>query len=122
MARQADVTTILARNLKALLEDHPILNSQNALAKKCGVAQTSIGLMLHPEKRIPTKSGRLPAPTVENVEKVAKAYGKEAWQLLHPEPSMAPLNATERAMYERVMRSMKELQEATSPGYKASKK
>ena len=78
--------------------------------------------MLHPEKRVPTKSGRLPAPTVENVEKVAKAYGKEAWQLLHPDPATAPLNAAERAMYDRVMRSMRELQDATSPGYKLTRK
>lgn len=122
MPRQLDVTAILARNLKELMEDHPDLNSQSALARKAGVAQTSIGNMLNPGKRAPSKSGRLPSPAVENVERVAKAFGKEAWQLLHPTPSTAPLNAAERAMYEKLMRSVQDLREITHPGPSATRK
>ncbi|MHB1326888.1 MAG: hypothetical protein ACYC2K_01680 [Gemmatimonadales bacterium] len=98
------------------MDNHDELNSQSAIARKTKVAQTSIGNMLYPEKRAPTKKGRLPSPTVENVEKVAKAFGKEAWQLLHPDPSTAPLNKNERAMYDKLMRSVQDLREITDPG------
>jgi hypothetical protein len=122
MGRKHDVTSILARNLKALMEDSDLFGTQMSIARKSGVAQTSVGFMLNPDKRQPSKSGRLPSPTVENVEKVAKVFGKEAWQLLHPDPATAPLNASERSLYEKLMRSVQDLREMTEPGDKPARK
>lgn len=106
-----DVTKVLARNLKRFMDDGPEAISQNALAKKSRVAQTSIGYMLNPETRQPTKSGKLSSPTVAKIERVARALGKEAWQLLHPNPDEAPLNAQERARYQEFQASMRRLRE-----------
>lgn len=106
-----DVTKILARNLKAFMDEGPVTISQNALAKKSKVSQTGIGFMLHPEKRLPTQSGRLASPTLARLERVAQALGKEAWQLIHPDPNQAPLSAKERARYEAFKASMKRMRE-----------
>lgn len=113
-----DVTKILARNLKRFIEEAPTPMSQSALAKKAKVAQTSIGYMLKPENRKMTTSGKLPSPTAAQLARVAHALGKEAWQLLHPDPDQAPLSASERARYaefQASMRRMRELERQTTP-------
>jgi hypothetical protein len=106
-----DVTKVLARNLKRFMDEGPEPISQNSLAGKAKVAQTSIGYMLNPDTRAPTKNGKLSSPTVAKIEKVARALGKEAWQLLHPNPDEAPLSAQERARYEEFQKSMARLRE-----------
>ena len=105
-----DITKVLARNLKRFMDEGPTPISQNALAKKAKVAQTGIGYMLNPETRQPTKSGKLPSPTIARVEKVARALGKETWQLLHPDPNQAPLSATERVRYQIFEESRKRME------------
>lgn len=105
---------LLARNLKQLMEDYFPPLSQNELAKKSGVPQTSIGLMLNPDKRLPTKSGRIPSPTLAQIEKVAAFFQKETWQLLHPNPGQAPLSDSERRRYEAFESAMKAMQEPPS--------
>jgi transcriptional regulator with XRE-family HTH domain len=104
-------TDALAVNLKALMDmAHGGQGiSQTQLAEKAGVAQTSIGYMLHPNSRQPTKKGRIPSPTLDSVDRVAKYFGKEAWQLLHPRPGETALNAKERAVYEEAMSSISRL-------------
>jgi hypothetical protein len=109
-----DIAKVLAKNLKRFMEDNEPPLSQNELAKKCReagtkVAQTSIGLMLNPDKRLPTKSGKLPSPTIAQIDAVARGLGKEAWQLMHPNPDQAPLSAKERALYDEAMASMRRL-------------
>lgn len=106
---------VLARNLKQLMEDHYPPLSQNALAKKTGVAQTAIGLMLNPDKRLPTKSGRIPSPTLAQVERIAAYFDKEVWQLMHPNPAQAPLSDSERARYQAFENAMKSLQGSAPP-------
>lgn len=109
-----DITKVLARNLKRFMDEGPSPISQNALAKKAKVAQTGIGYMLNPETRQPTKSGKLPSPTLARIEKVARALGKETWQLLHPDPNQAPLSATERARYQIFEESRKRMEQLES--------
>lgn len=101
---------VLARNLKQLMDDHDPPLSQNELAKKTGVRQTSIGLMLNPEKRLPTKSGKVPSPTLAQIAKGAAHFNKKAWQLLHPNPAQAPLSDAERQRYQAFEAAMKSLQ------------
>lgn len=100
------------------MDDQPSLGSPAKLAKKAGVAPNSVVNMVHPKRRAPTKSGKSPSPTIEIVEKVAAAFDKEAWQLLHPDPASAPLNAGERETFEKVMRSIKDLRDTTDPRFK----
>ena len=109
------IVNVLARNLKRLMDEHLPPLPQNELARKSGVRQTSIGLMLNPEKREPTKSGKIPSPTVAQVEKVARVLHKEAWQLLHPDPNQAPLSASERRRYETFEAAMKSMQTPDAP-------
>lgn len=110
----ASVSKVLSDNLKRFMGEHEPPLSQNALAKKCRergakVAQTSIGLMLNPEKREPTRTGKIPSPTISQIEAVARALDKEVWQLLHPDPNQAPLSAKERRLYDEAMSSMRRL-------------
>ena len=108
-----DLTSVeaLAKNLYLLMENANAGSgiSQNQLAKETGVAQTSIGYMLHPGTRAPTKGGKIPSPTLDSVDRVAKYFGKEAWQLLHPRPGETALNSKERAVYEEAMSSINRL-------------
>lgn len=46
------------------------------------MSQTSISLMLRPDDRALTKSGKSPSPRLAEVEAVANAFGMEAWQIL----------------------------------------
>lgn len=70
---------ILARNLWNLMNRAPDLQSQLGLAGKAGVGQATIS-------RILDCSGTV---RLVNVEKVARAFGIDAWLLLHPDPARA---------------------------------
>lgn len=73
---------ILAENLQGLMNITPALDTQVKLAAKSGVAQTSISLMLGPERRMTGKAGKPGSPKLSQIEAVAKAFGLEAWQML----------------------------------------
>lgn len=73
---------ILAENLNRLMATSKGLRTQKQVEKASGVAQTSVSLMLRPQARLPTKSGKAPSPKLSEVENIAAAFGMEAWQLL----------------------------------------
>lgn len=84
----SDAMTILRDNLARLMAARDW--SQHALAAKSGVSQSAIGYVLryrdHQDKR----------PGVEQIEKLAKPFGLQAWQLLCPlnaQPVPEPLDA-----------------------------
>lgn len=104
---------VLAINLRKAIDDHPEIDGQSALARKSLVAQTSIGYMLKPESRAPTKKGRS-SPTLANIENVATALGLQVWQLLYPDPEAMPRNEHEAALYRKFAALMKEMQAAAS--------
>lgn len=94
-----NVRATLRQNLQALMESGHGPRSQSALRKKSGVAQATIGRILSDKGE---NSG------VETVERIAKAYDLEAWQLLiagmdpkNP-PVLQPISPVERALYERL--------------------
>lgn len=73
--------------------------TQSELFRKSGVAQATIGRILSPEG---VDAG------IETVDKIARAYGLEGWQLLvagmdptNP-PVLQPVSKEERAFYDRV--------------------
>lgn len=67
---------VLADNLKTLMRRSLDLKTQVQVAKKSGVAQTTISNMLRPS------SSALKSPKLDSVEKVALAFGVATWQLL----------------------------------------
>lgn len=101
MIGKSDFTprAVLRQNLKALMTEGDGPRSQSALHKRSGVAQATIGRIL---------SGEGENTRIETVERLAKAYGLEAWQLLVAgmDPANAPVlqavSAEERSLYERL--------------------
>lgn len=91
--------SVLAQNLKALMAAHPELGSQSALKKRSGVAQATIGRILGEEG----ENAR-----IETVERLARAFGLEMWQLLVPgmepgnPPVLQPVTKAERQLYDRL--------------------
>lgn len=90
---------VLSHNLRALMAAHLELTSQSALHKRSRVAQATIGRILGP---------RGENARIETVERLARAFGLEGWQLLVPgmEPSnppvLQPVTKPERELYERL--------------------
>lgn len=94
---------ILRQNLKAcmtLVKGGP--SSQMGLAKKSGVGQATIGRILSDEG---VDAG------IETVEKIAKVYGLEGWQLMvagmnpaNP-PVLQPVSKAERELYENLRKA-----------------
>lgn len=113
-AEQGDPETlpavwVLARNLKDAMDNanNGTGISQNALARKSGVAQTGIGYMLNPDSRLQSIKGKQPSPTLAKIEKVALALDLEAWQLLHPNPAESPLSNRQRKLFEALTSNMR---------------
>lgn len=98
-----DIRQIVADNLKKLMDMSADCKSQNALAKRSGVGQTTIGNYLHPARY----KGY---PTLENIEKIAHCFGLETWNMLHPTLGDKVLKAKEIEMYRRWKEDIKQLQ------------
>lgn len=62
---------------------------QMALAKLCGVGQTTISLYLNPERRNLGREGKAGSAKLTEVERLATALGLEPWVLLCPVPGRA---------------------------------
>lgn len=75
--------------------------TQMALAKKCGVGQTTISLYLHPERRKLGKDGKPGSAKLTEVEMLAAALEVESWELLRP------LDGVQRDVYERIAAAYK---------------
>lgn len=73
---------VLAENLDRLMQQSDDLRTQANVAKRAGIAQTAVSLMLRPDARARTKSGKTPSPKLAEVERVAGAFGMHLWQLL----------------------------------------
>lgn len=58
--------------------------TEKGLAALSGVAQTTIGLYLNPERRKDTTKGVPPSPTLEKLQMLADSLGIEAWELIRP--------------------------------------
>lgn len=68
---------ILAENLRRLMDGHPFLSTQQALAKRSGVAQGTISHMLNVD---------YPSwPKLDSIEMVAHAFGITADELISEE-------------------------------------
>ena len=84
----------LADNLAYLMERKGL--KQMALAKKCGVAQTTISNYLNPERRKPGKDGKPGSAKLTEVEMLATALNVEPWDLVRP------MSGQQREVYEKI--------------------
>lgn len=103
------ITEVLARNLRCAMNEHPLIRgSQNELARRSKVAQTSIGYMLNPQTRAPTKRGDS-SPKLTQIDKVARALGLQAWQLVYPDPNNRLVSPRENELHRRIEADLAEL-------------
>lgn len=63
---------ILSENLKGLMASSAMLKSQNALSKKSGVNQRTIGRTINQENW----------PTLDTIDQLARVFRLQSWQLL----------------------------------------
>lgn len=78
--KRLSTNEILAKNIAALMERHGLV--QSALSKKSGVAQTTVSLYLNPDRRQPSKTGKVPSAKLTEVEALARALDVPLVQLL----------------------------------------
>lgn len=90
-----DLKNVLAVNLEHLMERSADLKSQAALGRRAKVAQTTVGNYLHPESYVGY-------PTMKNIDKLAKAFGLNAWHLLHPRLGTGCLSETEFKLFQKI--------------------
>jgi transcriptional regulator with XRE-family HTH domain len=98
---QSPLNQALADNLAHLMDKKGL--KQMALAKKCGVAQTTISLYLNPDRRKPGKDGKAGSAKLTEVEMLAIALDVEPWELLRP------MTGAQREVYERIEAAYKAL-------------
>lgn len=73
---------ILAFNLKRMMDSNTALDTQQKLGKASGLGQTTISYMQNP----PAHDAKKTSVKLDSVEKVAHAFGMQAWQMLiHPD-------------------------------------
>lgn len=96
----------LAANLKELMEKRGL--TQMALAKLCGIGQTTISLYLNPERRRTGADGKPGSAKLTEVEMLAAALDVQPWELIRP------MNEVEREVYKKIEDAYKALQRPPS--------
>lgn len=95
----------LADNLAYHMEKRSL--TQMALAKRCGVGQTTISLYLKPERRKQGKDSKPGSAKLTEVEMLAGALDVEPWELLRP------MDGVQREVYEKIEEAYKALHRHT---------
>lgn len=111
MLKLPPITQILAANLRDAIDRAGKYTTLKQLADAAGVSATSIGYMLKPDTRAPSKSGRAPAPTLTQIEAVAKALGVQTWQLIYPNPELLPRQEAEIMLWDAMEESMRQMRQ-----------
>lgn len=99
---------MLGANLIRLMEAHPEVGSNPKLGKRTDLGTGTISRLRNGEVE----------PTTKTLEKLARAFHVEPWQLLVPNlepgnlPTLQPVTETERRLYERLREVAKEFKEA----------
>ncbi len=71
----SETRKILAGNVKKLMDNSPDLASQGKVHRRGKISQSTVDRILGAET----------SAQIDTVDKVARAFGVEAWQLLHPD-------------------------------------
>jgi len=113
MAKLTALNEVFRANLKAAMKAHPAISTQQGLSRALRqqgmrLGQSSVSRILNGNQ----------SPTLDLVDKIARAFQLQAWQLLVPgfEPTNPPMTRQEderlRALYARVQEQYSELQRA----------
>lgn len=98
---------VLGENLVRLMAAHPDLNSNPKLAAKTRLGTGTISRL---------RNGAVDA-NMDTLERMARAFHVEAWQLLVPGidpgnlPTLQPISEQERKLYERIAEAVKGIRE-----------
>lgn len=76
------INDVLAENLRTVMTAKKVV--QLKLAKLSGIGQTTISLYLSPERRQPSKSGKIPSAKLTEIEALASALDVSVPKLLSP--------------------------------------
>ena len=102
------LSELVAKNAKAAYL-HSGFRSYRELAIRAGVAPNSVKYLLEPDKRPAT--GRVdPSPRLDVLDKIAKAMGYSAWQMMLSE--FDPQNPPERNLTRRENDFYKKIEKA----------
>lgn len=113
--KKHDINEVLASNLDQAMKERGI--KQPKLASMSGVAQTTISLYLHPERRRPGASGKPPSGKLAEVEALASALGMPYWEL------MMPASPEHRALLRQFSQLVEKVETPSAPnGQEASAK
>lgn len=82
-----DVNEVVAENLRYHMNQKR--ESESSLARSSGVAQTTIGVYLNPERRKVSASGKLPSGKVSELALLSDALGIHVWELLIDAPEQS---------------------------------
>lgn len=82
MNKKPSSAQVIAQNIRLLMSEHGL--SQAALGRKAGVAQTLLSGLLGREEGIKN-------PQSSTVDKIADAFGIQAWKLMLPNADIALL-------------------------------
>lgn len=110
---RTSINEVLASNLDHFMKEREM--TQAALARTSGVAQTTISLYLHPERRQPGKSGKTPSAKLSEVESLAEALSIEPWKLIRP------MSTEERDAYEKIEAAFRAISPASGASPKKSR-
>lgn len=99
--KKTPINNVLARNLAHFMNERGL--TQAVLSEKSDVAQTTISLYLHPDRRQPGKTGKLPSAKLSEVESLAKALDLGVWELLRD------LSPVQRQAYEQIEAAFRKL-------------
>ena len=92
---ESSLNQILADNLALHMEKKGL--KQMALAKKCGVGQTTISLYLSPDRRKPGKDGKAGSAKLTEVEMLGKGPGSGTMGIAAASPQRQSVSATGKA-------------------------
>lgn len=109
------VRVVLANNLAKLMAQSVDLNTQEKVAKRAAVSQTSVSQMLRPNN--PTAK----SPKLDQVEKIAGAFGLGTWQLLLDQQTVGK-DLADLLMRPPVKDNDKRLDEWRAPRFKRTEK
>lgn len=82
-----DVNEVVAENLRYHMGKKR--ESESSLARASGVAQTTIGVYLNPERRKASATGKLPSGKVSELALLSDALGIHVWELLIDAPEQS---------------------------------
>lgn len=94
--------SVLAANLGRLMAHTPGMMTQKAVAARAGVDQRSVGRILNRENN----------PRLDQLEKLAVAFGLHAWQILvtdmePSDPPWVPLTESEYIVFQSFIASLR---------------